>query len=153
MDDPFRVLLDAHEGFDESLLEHQEAMVRGDLESARDLIAELQEELQIHIRHEEERLLPLLEERGGWGRIGEPRYYREEHEKIQMMVAGLVEATNGLDAADPRVHRDIALLIGREQAFRSLLEHHDERERKGLFPDLARVTTPEEQALLLEPPA
>jgi len=153
MDGPFQVLLDAHEGFEESLLEHQEAMVRGDLESARDLIAELQEELRVHIRHEEERLLPVLEERGGWGRIGEPRYYREEHEKIQLMVAALVEATNALDTTDPAMHRDVALLIGREQAFRSLLEHHDERERKGLFPDLERVTTPEEQALLLEPPA
>ena len=94
----------------------------------------------------------MLEERGGWSRIGEPRYYREEHEKIQIMVAGLVEATNTLDAADPAVHRDIALLIGREQAFRSLLEHHDDRERQAFFPDLARVTTPEEQARLLEPP-
>ena len=153
MGGPFQVLIDAHDGFLELLLEHQEAMVRGDLESARDLIAELQGELQAHIRHEEERLIPLLEERGGWGRIGEPRYYREEHERILMLVAGLVEVTNGLEMSDPRIHRDIALLIGREQVFRSLLEHHDERERKGLFPDLERVTSPEEQALLLEPPA
>ncbi len=152
MSGPFQALLDAHEGFDESLLQHQEAMVRGDLKSARDLIAELQAELHAHIRHEEERLLPLLEERGGWGRIGEPRYYREEHAKIQATVAALVEATNGLDTSDPSLHRDIALLIGREQSFRSLLEHHDERERKGLFPDLARVTTPEEQAGLLGKP-
>ena len=153
MADPFQVLLDAHDGFADSLLQHQEAMVRGDLESARDLIAELQEDLHAHIRHEEERLLPVLEERGGWSRIGEPRFYREEHEKIQVMVAGLVEATNGLEASDPAVHRDIALLIGREAAFRSLLEHHDDRERQAFFPDLERVTTPEEQALLLEPPA
>ena len=152
MDRPFQALLDAHDGFDESLLQHQEAMVRGDLESARDLIAELQSELHAHIRHEEERLLPLLEERGGWGRIGEPRYYREEHEKIRVTLTALVETTNGLDASAPGVHRDIALLIGREQSFRSLLEHHDERERKGLFPDLERVTTPEERAGLLGTP-
>ena len=62
-----------------------------------------------------------------------------------------MEATNALDLREPGVHREIALLIGREQAFRTLLEHHDDRERKGLFPDLARVTTPEEQAHLLEP--
>jgi iron-sulfur cluster repair protein YtfE (RIC family) len=152
MESPFQVLLDAHEGFDESLLQHQEALVRGDLASARELVAELQEELHTHIRHEEERLLPVLEERGGWSRIGEPRYYREEHEKIRVMVAALVEATSLLDATDPGLHRDIALLIGREQAFRSLLEHHDDRERQGLFPDLAKVTSPEEQARLLEPP-
>lgn len=152
MDGPFEVLLDAHEDFLESLLEHQEALVRGDLESARDLIALLQADLATHMRHEEERLLPLLEERGGWGRIGEPRYYREEHEKIRASLADLVEATNALTHADPALHRDIALLIGREQSFRTLLEHHDDRERRGLFVDLARVTTPEEQARLLEPP-
>lgn len=152
MSEPFEVLLAAHDEFVEVLLEHQTALVRGDLESARDLIAGLQADLADHIRHEEERLLPVLEERGGWGRIGEPRYYREEHEKIQATVAGLVEVTNELEADDPGLHREIALLIGREQAFRSLLEHHDDRERRGLFPDLARVTTPEEQARLLEPP-
>ena len=147
----FEVLLAAHDDFLELLLDHQAAMVRGDLESARDLIAGLQVDLADHIRHEETRLLPVLEERGGWGRIGLPRYYREEHEKIQAIVAELVEATNGLDIHDPGAHREIALLIGREQSFRTLLAHHDDRERKGLFPDLARVTTPEEQARLLEP--
>jgi hemerythrin-like domain-containing protein len=152
MSEPFEVLLAAHDEFIEVLLMHQTSLVRGDLESARDLIAGLAADLDDHIRHEEERLLPLLEERGGWSRIGEPRYYREEHRKIQASVAELVEATNALEHDDPSVHRDIALLIGREQAFRSLLEHHDDRERQGLFPDLARVTTPEEQAHLLEPP-
>ena len=151
MSEHFEVLLAAHDDFLELLLDHQVAMVRGDLETARDLIAGLQADLAEHIRHEETRLLPLLEERGGWSRIGLPRYYREDHEKILDMVAALFEATRALDPHDPGVHREIALLIGREQSFRALLEHHDERERKGLFADLARVTTPEEQARLLEP--
>ena len=152
MSEPFEVLLAAHDDFLEVLLDHQAALVRGDLESARDLITGLAEDLDIHVRHEEQRLLPVLEERGGWSRIGEPRYYREEHAKILGTVAELVEATNSLEHDDPAVHREIALLIGREQSFRSLLEHHDDRERRGLFPDLARVTTPEEQARMLEPP-
>lgn len=152
MREPFEVLLAAHDDFLEVLLDHQAALVRGDLESARDLITGLGEDLEVHVRHEEQRLLPVLEERGGWSRIGEPRYYREEHAKILATVAGLVEATNALEHDDPAVHREIALLIGREQSFRSLLEHHDDRERRGLFPDLARVTTPEEQARMLEPP-
>ncbi len=153
MDSPFSVLLDAHDDFAEALLEHQEALVRGDLETARDTVSALQADLDQHIRHEEERLLPVLEARGGWGRIGEPRYYREEHARIRVVIADLVESTNALDPVEPSFHRDIALLIGREQSFKALLEHHDERERKGLFPDLERVTSPEEQARLLEPPA
>ena len=148
----FDPLLDEHEEFVETLLTHQEALVRGDLESGRDLIAQLQAMLHAHIRHEEEKLLPVLERGGGWGRIGDPRYYREEHAKIQQLVAELVEHTNALLSGDPRLHREIALLVGREQAFRSLLEHHDDRERRALFPDLERLTTPEERARLLEPP-
>lgn len=150
MSEPFAALIAEHEEFLEALLAHQEALVRGDLDAARERIAGLQARLAEHIRLEEEQLLPVLEERGGWGRIGEPRYYREEHERIQAIVAELVAATSALDGSDSGVHREIALLIGREQAFRSLLEHHDDRERKGLFPDLARVTTPEEQARMLD---
>ena len=78
--------------------------------------------------------------------------YREEHVKLRAMAADLVEATSGLEPRDPDVHREIVLLLQREHAFLTLLEHHHEREERGLFPDLERVTTPEERAAMLEPP-
>ncbi len=145
----FEPLLARHDEFLETLLLHQEALVRGDLESAADLIGELADELAAHIRHEEECLLPVLESRGGWCRFGEPRFYREDHERILALVAELAGATRELDRGGARRERAVALLIGREQAFRSLLEHHDDRERRGLFPDLARVTSPQEREALV----
>lgn len=148
----FQPFLDEHDDFLEMLLQHQEALVRHDVETASERIARLDADLQAHIRHEEEKLLPALEAAGGWTRIGHPQFYRDEHAKILRWTSELLAATDALDADSPEFHRSVALLIGREQGFRSLLEHHDDRERKALFPDLERVTTPAEQALLLEPP-
>jgi len=152
MPEAFEALREEHSELLETLLAHQEALVRGDLASARDLAGELHEALEAHARHEEERLLPVLEKGGGWSRIGEPRFYRDEHEKLRAMAAEIIEATAALDRDDPAVHREIALLIDREHGFRTLMEHHHEREERGLFPDIERLTTPEERARLLEPP-
>lgn len=148
----FQPFLDEHEDFLEMLLLHQEALVLGDLESANERLASLAVDLAAHIRHEEEKLLPVLEAAGGWSRIGAPQFYRDEHAKILRWTDELLAAAEELDASEPDYPRRVALLIGREQGFRSLLEHHDDRERKALFPDLERLTTPEQQALLLEPP-
>ncbi len=152
MTSAFQVFLDEHDDFEESLLAHQEALVRGDLESSLELLCGLRDALDAHIRHEEEKLLPVLERGGGWSRIGDPSYYRDEHGKIREMVGELVDVAAALSTESPSLHRDIALLIGREQRLRTLLEHHDDRERRALFPDLERLTTPAERAALLEPP-
>lgn len=145
----FQGLLDLHQDFAQALLAHQEALVRGDLADALVRARALEAELVGHIRLENEVLLPVLERGGGWSRIGAPDFYRDEHEKILAGVAELVAETRALDPADPALHRRIALLIGREQRFRSLLEHHDDRERRALYPDLLRLTTPDERADLL----
>jgi iron-sulfur cluster repair protein YtfE (RIC family) len=152
MSSPFEPLLEAHEEFQDLLLLHQEALVRGDLTDARDKMEELRESLAEHIWHEEEKILPVLERGGGWSRLGDPRFYREEHAKITSLVASLAQETAALDRHAPDLHRKIALLIGREQSLRTLLEHHDDRERRALYPDLERLTTPEQWPDLLEPP-
>lgn len=149
MTGPFDSLLDLHHEFAEDLLLHQEALVRGDLAAARAGIEALAAKIEAHIVHEETKILPVVERAGGWSRIGDPRFYREEHEKIRSTLAALVAKTAGLA---PGAHRAIALLVGEEHAFRALLEHHDDRERRALYPDLQRVTRPDEWAGLLEPP-
>ena len=150
---PFQSLLDLHEDFADLLLSHQASLVRGDLAQARLEIESLATQIDAHARHEETKILPVLERAGGWSRIGDPRFYREEHAKLRAMLADLVARTRALDAGSPQVHRTIARLIGDEQAFRSLLEHHDDRERRALYPDLERLTRPEEWADLIRPPA
>ena len=152
MPSPFEPLLEAHEEFLDLLLLHQEALVRGDLTDARDKMEELRETLAEHVWHEEEKILPVLERAGEWSRNGDPRFYREEHEKLQRMVAAFAQEAAELDRRAEDLHRRIALLIGREQGLRTLFEHHHDRERRALYPDLERLTTPEQWQDLLEPP-
>lgn len=150
MKGPFDSLLDVHAEFAEELLLHQEALVRGDLAEALVRIEALAARIGAHILHEETKILPVVERAGGWSRIGDPRFYREEHEKIRRTLADLVAKTAALS---PGAHREVALLVGEEKAFWALLEHHDDRERRALYPDLQRVTRPDEWAGLVEPPA
>ena len=152
-DDPlreFRPFVEVHAEFLEAVLRHQEALVRGDVAAARAAIASLRDDLRTHIAREEERILPLLEARGGWGRAGDPRFYRDEHAKILALLDRFAAATADIDAAAAGAHRAIVLLIGAETALRTLLEHHDDRERRCLYPDLVRVTSPEERRALME---
>ncbi len=156
MSDAFDPLIAEHEDFVDALLAHQEALVRGDVKEGVRLIQELAADLDTHIEHEETVLIPIVEEGGTEFRIGVPRYYREDHVKIRATLEELVPRTEGLLAAGDRQAREIALLIGREQSFRSLLEHHDEREQNAFFKDLRRLTTPEQRIELVaqrrEPP-
>lgn len=138
-----------HAEFLEALMRHQEALVRSDLAAARREIGGLRDELRAHVGRENDVLLPILEARGGWGRAGDPRFYREEHRKIILLLDRFVGATAALDPASPRFHREIAVLVGEENSLRTLLEHHDDRERRCLYPDLVRVTTPDERRALM----
>jgi hypothetical protein len=141
----FAPFVAVHAEFVEALLRHQDALVRGDVAASRREIDSLRADLDAHIDREETRVLPVLEARGGWGRAGDPRFYRDEHAKIREHLARACTATAALDAAAPNYPRRAGRLIGAEQAFLTLLEHHDDRERRCLYPDLVRVTTAAER--------
>ena len=146
----FQPLLDAHGDFAESLLSHQESLIRGDIGKACSTLRSLERELARHIAVEEDVLLPVVERGGGWTRIGNPAFYRQEHRRILDLLAKFASEAEGLDPDAPDLHRGIALLIGREHGLRTLLEHHDDRERQALYRDLLRLTTPVERRRLLE---
>ncbi len=146
----FQHLLDAHDEFHESVVQHQVALVCGDVPRARKILEALHTDLGEHIRFEEETLLPVVEEGGGWSRIGEPSYYREEHGRIRAFLDEFVAEMDLYDAADPDYARRVALLIGRQRSLITLLEHHDDRERRALYPDLLRLTTSEQRRKLLD---
>lgn len=145
----FAPFVEIHAEFLEALVAHQEALVRGDLRGGLDAIEGLRRALGEHIARENTVILPVLEARGGWGRAGDPRFYREEHDRILALLDRAAAETAALATAGTRVHREIALLIGREQGLRTLLEHHDDRERRCLYPDLVAVTTPAERLALI----
>lgn len=148
MTDPLDPLLDLHEDFDERLHRHQEALVRQELTVARDEIERLRDDLRSHAEDEERLLLPVLEEHGGWTRIGHPDYYRQDHAKLHSMLDELCRRTAALSPEDPGLARAIARLLVGQHKLETLLEHHDERERKGLYTDLLRMTTAEQRTEL-----
>jgi iron-sulfur cluster repair protein YtfE (RIC family) len=146
----FAPFVEVHADFREAVLRHQDALVRGDVAASRAEIERFAADLEDHMRQEETRILPVLETRGGWGRAGDPQFYRDEHEKLRGHVRRAVRETAALDAASADFPRRAALLIGAEQALLHLLEHHDDRETRCLYPDLLKVTTPEERRAMLE---
>lgn len=145
----FEAFVAIHADFIGALLRHQDALVRGDADEARREIRQLRADLFEHAQREDDRVLPLLEARGGWGRAGDPRFYREEHERIRGYLVRFCAEADALDAASPSYPRAAGRLIGAEQAFLTLLEHHDDREARCLYPDLIKVTTPAERIDLL----
>ncbi|MCE9636341.1 MAG: hemerythrin domain-containing protein [Planctomycetes bacterium] len=145
----FEAFVAIHAEFIEALLRHQDALVRGDVDDARREIHQLKADLFEHAQREDDHVLPLLETRGGWGRAGDPRFYREEHDRIRAYLVRFCSDADALDAATPGYARAAGRLIGAEQAFLSLLEHHDDREARCLYPDLIKVTTPTERIALL----
>lgn len=148
MSDVLDPLLDLHEDFDERLHRHQEALVRTDLTMAKREIEALRDALRMHADDEERLLLPVLEAAGGWTRIGHPDYYRQDHAKLHALLDGLCERTAALEPDDPGLHRKIARLLVGQHKLETVLAHHDERERKGLYTDLLRMTTVEERERL-----
>lgn len=146
----FAPFVAVHDEFAERLFRHQDALVRGDAKAARAELAALRAELVSHIEHEEARILPVLAARGGWGRAGDPQFYRDEHAKIRALLGRFAAASEGLDPGSSDYPRAAGRLIADEEALVTLLAHHDDRESRCLYPDLVRVTTPAERRAMLD---
>lgn len=145
----FLSLLSLHEDLVEGFLRHQEALLEGDIERARALLGSFGRAIRDHIRHEEEVLLPVYEERCGPIEGAPPALFYGEHRKIEGF---LDEFAKALAAGDASPRARIALL-DREAVFKNLLHHHDLREKSALYPELDRATQPAERARMLRPPS
>lgn len=146
----FLSLLDLHEDLREGFLRHQEALLEGDISQARALLASFDRAIRDHIRHEEEVLLPVYEERCGPIEGAPPALFYGEHRKIEKFLDEFAESLEQL-AGTASTRARIALL-DREGVFKNLLHHHDLRERSALYPELDRATSAEERARMLRPP-
>lgn len=144
----FTVLRCLHERLEELFLLHQEALLECDLPLARSRFDDYEAALAAHLRLEEERLLPVYRRAG---RIpgGPEEFFTGEHRKLRAL---LERCRLLLDEAlrDPVPdRRAIIRLFDLEATFKSLTEHHHQREENILFPALDRVTTAVERSELL----
>jgi iron-sulfur cluster repair protein YtfE (RIC family) len=140
----FLTLLETHRELDELFLRHQEALLALDLWLAGERLDEFERQLRSHIRLEEERLLPLYR-RAGPLAGGAPELFSSEHRKMLALLGTLRERLAGLDADQFDLPREVLQLLEHETMFKHLVEHHDLRERKILYPALDEVTTEQER--------
>lgn len=143
----FQDLIAVHESFLRVLLGHQDDLVAGRLDEARDSLARFAAEIRAHIRLEEEILLPIYEERAGVIAGGSVELFQGEHRRILAFLVELDPAVRDLQAGDTR---GLVALLEREYMLKQLLHHHDLRERNLFFPALDRVTDAEERGRLLQ---
>ncbi len=109
------------------------ALLDGELSRARALLAQLHELQETHIEDEESGLIPYLPEWARW----HARVYLAEHRKLSAMLGELRLALEPLPARVPDGTTRLALL-DIHAPFRHVLEHHFEREEKGLFVEVQR---------------
>ncbi len=144
----FLSLLDTHREVSELLLSHQEALLELDLVGARERFERFEAALRDHAGGEEELLLPVYA-RAGTVPGGPAELFLGEHRKMLGIAGRIADALRRLEPGDPGLRRRVLSLFDEEAVLKSLLAHHDERERNVLYPTLDRVTTPAERRQLL----
>ena len=105
--------------------------------------------LTLHMRHEEELLLPL------YGRTEPPRRYplvlfTGQHQRMRELLAALQERVSALASQSRVQSRDVIELLDSERTYKHLSEHHDGAERQALFPTLDRALASAEELSRVE---
>lgn len=144
----FVSLLDIHKALKELFLQHQEALLDGDLTRAGKRLDEFEGRLLHHIREEEELLLPVYK-RAGAIPGGPPALFTGEHKRMQELLAGFKQVLSSLEQSPDGRKRGILWLLDRQATFKNLMEHHDLREANILYPALDRVTSEAERREIL----
>ena len=100
------------------------------------------------MRDEEEVLLPIYAERAAPERGGRADFFLHEHEKTRRLPAHFREQVPRLYEM-PEHSRALIKLLDQETTYKHLVEHHDEREERHLYPALEEHTTEAEREDLL----
>jgi hemerythrin-like domain-containing protein len=149
MEGSMQSLSGVHDGLGRLLEDHQFALLRGDLESARWLLARFANGIRAHIRHEEDVLLPVYEERVEVTRLGDPETLRDEHRQINRALQKIEARTAELDREGGTWEESILCLLEEQYRFKRLLKHHNDREDRSLYPLLDAACSLDERRKLL----
>jgi hemerythrin-like domain-containing protein len=137
-----------HEELEALFHRHQEAVLAGRGNEARDLLGDYEKGLCRHVKEEEDILLPLYRERSARIRGGDAEVFSHEHKKICEWLGRLkLRLSRVLDSrSDPD---ETLALLDDEAHYKKYLEHHCLREDRILYPELERVVGQGEKAGLL----
>lgn len=144
----FLEFLKAHDELDDLFLQHQEAVLASDIPGAGRLLSRYKEHLEMHIRQEEEVLLPLYD-RPDHPPARQARVFTLEHRKILEKLERLRQWLDELKKKPLVTPRQIIILLDVESSFKRLVEHHNEREKNVLYPALDDLTSEKERLRVL----
>ena len=137
-----------HEGLNWLFYRHQVAVLNQDREEAMKLLNDYEKLIQVHMREEEDYLIPIYEKRCGPIRGGAPVIFTGEHQRVREFLALFYKLVTCWVAADGHGQETLDLL-DQEHRFKELMEHHDMREQRILLPELDKATTDAEKGDLL----
>ena len=149
-DPSFLQLIKVHQWLDELFLAHRTALLGLDLSQAKLLFDRYETYLVLHIKDEEESLIPIYGARISDVPGGAVELFIGEHKKIRGFLAEFRQALREL-----RSQKGLALkhkvieLLDREGMYKGLMQHHHAREQNALYPWLDLITSAEERANLL----
>jgi hypothetical protein len=138
-------LLVVHDRTEDLFLQHQELLIERRLPEAVSRLRDYRALVELHMRHEEELLLPVYlrsEPSKRWPAV----LYTGQHQRMRELLSGIDARLAAL--GDNVRSRDIIGLLDYERTYKHLVEHHDGAEREGFFPALDRIAgDPEQDAL------
>ena len=144
----FKDVLGLHRELDELFFRHQVSLLDCNFRTAFERLCEYESALLAHMRDEEELLLPLYSERATPGRGGRADFFLLEHEKMRRHLAHFREQLPRLYEL-PEPSRALIKLLDQETTYKHIVEHHDEREERHLYPALEQVTSDAEREDIL----
>lgn len=139
-----------HEWLDELFLAHQTALLSLELREARRCLDSYEDNLRLHIKDEEELLIPTYGARASDIPGGAVEFFTGEHKKIFRFLAEFHEMLTPLrNQKTLRLKHAIIRLLDREAMYKGLLQHHHAREHNVLYPWLDWLTSEAEREKLL----
>jgi hemerythrin-like domain-containing protein len=147
----FIQLIKVHEWLDGLFLAHQTALLSLDIREAEGCLGIYEANLLLHIKDEEELLIPTYGAHVSDIPGGAVELFTGEHKKLLGFIGEFHEALTQLRCeTNLELKHGIILLLDREAMYKGLLGHHHEREHNVLFPWLDRLTSETERKKLLE---
>ena len=140
----FTELAEAHRELNSLFQKHQEALVLRDAFAARAALSHFRAALENHMRAEDEVLLPLYERAGGSVEGGRPEQFAAEHRKIAADIERIALRVEKLSRQPTVQPSEVIELLDEECRFKHLMDHHERREEKFLFPRLDALLSPED---------
>lgn len=140
-----------HEWLDELFLAHQTALLSLDLSEAKRCLDFYEANLLLHIKDENELLIPTYGARASDIPGGAVEFFTGEHKKILRFVAEFHAMLKPLRRQKQlQLKHAIIQLLDREAMYKGLLQHHHAREHNVLYPWLDWLTSEAERKKLLE---